>query len=93
MVSWRKPCSTARRSGHAARRNATLMLCAISGSLSWLTSCSDFGAYPEGDLCENAVVDEDGRAVFFPESRICRRKKPTTRDLDDPDAGRNVEED
>jgi len=69
-----------------------LMLAALAGCLALLVSCGEFDTYPEGDLCENAAVDDEGRAIDFPESRICRRKR-ATRDLDEPDAGRDVDAD
>lgn len=43
--------------------------------LSWLLfarlGCVGFTDYSQGDLCEKAARDEQGRAIYYPESRIC----------------------
>jgi len=58
--------------------------------VTWVTfaaaaGCVSFDDFPEGNLCRNAVRDDEGRAIFYPESRICG--------VGIPDAGTEEESD
>lgn len=49
--------------------------------------CVSFDDFPEGNLCTNAVRDDEGRAIFYPESRICDVRLPGADAGEDGDGG------
>lgn len=47
-----------------------------------LGGCASFDDFPEGDLCKNAPRDEQGRAIDYPEWKLCPPLPPSDGGVD-----------